>query len=255
MGGWAAAYWTGVRFLDGTWRGLPTPILLCLGDRGRLRDGAGVTLCRSRLAVPDVTTVRGLPVTTPVRTAFDGTRLAPTLVEAVVFLDMLLAAGILKPAEFAAYLPEHRPVWKGVGQARDALALADRATKSPPETRLRMLWMLRAGLPRPLVNRPVFTLDGRLIGVPDLLDPDSATVGEYDGEEHRELPNHTSDNVREEDLEDHGMVVTRVTRLDMRRPDLTVQRLTRAWSRGMSRDRRRDRWTLEQPERFRRLAA
>lgn len=129
----------------------------------------------------------------------------------------------------------------------------DAASKSPPETRLRMLWTLSAGLPRPLVNRPVFTFDGRLIGVPDILDLDSGTVAEYDGEEHRDLRNHTSDNAREEDLEDHGLVVARVTALDMQRPAVTAQRLTRAWSRGMGRDRGRDRWTLEQPEWFRRF--
>ncbi|MGI8700907.1 MAG: hypothetical protein ACR2JU_06835 [Nocardioidaceae bacterium] len=255
VGGWAAAYWRGARLLDGMEAGSPGPVLLCLGPCGKIRKHPAVILSRARLTDSDVAEARGLPVTTAVRTAFDGARLAPTLVQAVVFLDMMLSSGLLSKEELAAYLPEHRPAWKGVGQARKALELADSAAKSPAETRLRMLWMLTAGLPRPLVNRPVFSLDGHLLGIPDLLEPESGTVGEYDGEDHRELESHTSDNAREEELEDHGLVVTRVTALDMRRRDVTVQRLTRAWSRGMSRDRRRDRWTLDQPDWYLRWAA
>ena len=255
VGGWAAAYWCGVRFLDGMRAGTPTPVPLCLGPCGKLREHSRVTLDRARLTEEEMVEVRGLPLTTPVRTAFDGARLAGSLVEAVVFLDMMLAAGLLSQEDLAAYLLEHRPAWKGVEQARKALALCDAGSKSPPETRLRMRWILTAGLPVPLVNRPLFGLDGRLLGIVDLLDEEAGTVAEYDGAEHRELVNHTADNAREEDLEAAGLVVTRITAVDLRRPDLVAQRLTRAWSRGMGRDRRRDRWTLEQPEWFRRRAA
>jgi hypothetical protein len=248
LGGWAAAYWMGVRFLDGMRGGDATPVLLNIGDgTGHIRKAPGVTVLRTRITAEELVRVRGFQVTTPVRTAFDGARLAPTLVEAVIFVDMMLASGLVTVDELAAYLPEHRAAWKGVAQARRALALADPATKSPPETRLRLLWTLEAGLPRPLVNRPVFTLDGHLIGFPDILDPMSATVGEYDGDQHRELAQHTADNAREEDFEDHGLVVTRVTRMDLQRDQRTVQRLNRAWQRGMARDRRLDRWTLTPP--------
>ncbi len=264
IGGWAAAYWRGARFLDGR-HGLDpqgggsasarlhrAPVLLCVGDgTGHIRPSPGVQLSRARLTAEDVTVVRGLAVTTAVRTAFDGARLAPSLVEAVVFLDMMMAAGLLTLDELAAYLPAHRPAWKGVGQARGAWSLADPASKSPPETRLRMLWIREAGLPRPLVNRAVFSLDGALIGIPDLLDVESATVGEYDGEEHRDLRNHTADNAREETFEEHGLVVARVTSIDLGRTGPTVQRLNRAWRRGMGRDRARDRWTLCQPDWYR----
>jgi hypothetical protein len=33
-----------------------------------------------------------------------------------------------------------------------------------------MFYRRRAGLPRPDVNQPVFDLDGRFLGIPDLLD-------------------------------------------------------------------------------------
>ena len=119
------------------------------------------------------------------------------------------------------------------------------------ETRLRMLWMLRAQLPRPLVNAPVFNWREELVAIVDLLDQDAGTVGEYDGGQHRELAEHSGDNVREEALEDLGLVVTRVTSLNMRERDETAARLMRAWERGESRDRTKDRWTIVQPDWYR----
>jgi hypothetical protein len=50
--------------------------------------------------------------------------------------------------------------------------------------------------------------DGRFVARTDLLDPEAATVGEYDGGHHRDLQRHTSDNVREEDLEGLNLEVT-----------------------------------------------
>jgi len=194
-------------------------------------------------------------VTTPVRTAYDGARLAPSLTEATVFVDMMLASGLTTETELAVYLADHRPAWKGVGQARNALRFADGATRSPQETRLRMLWMINAALPRPLVNPPIFGWDGSLLGLADLLDPDAGTVGEYDGDQHRELNQHPRDNVREEAFEEHGLVVTRVTSLDLRNREATAARLARAWFRGESRDRSKDRWTLVQPNWYRRRTA
>ncbi len=165
---------------------------------------------------------------------------------------MMLAARLVTEAELASYLVEHRPAWKGVAQARNALRLADRSTRSPQESRLRLLWMIGAGLPRPLVNQPVFTLAGDLVGIADILDPDAGTVGEYDGEQHRELENHTQDNAREEALEEVGLVVTRVTSLDLHDRPRTAARLARAWERGEGRDRTRDRWTLVRPSWYQR---
>ena len=110
-----------------------------------------------------------------------------------------------------------------------------------------MVWMLTAGLPRPLCNPPVFDLDGTLLGFPDLLDPEAGAVGEFDGKGHRELAQHGADNARKECLEDHGLVVTRAVSLKFAdRPGL-AERMRRARARGMQRDRRRDRWTLEAP--------
>ncbi len=49
---------------------------------------------------------------------------------------------------------------------------------------MRMIWVVDAGLPRPLCNMPIFDRHGRHIGTPDLLDPVAGVVGEYDGALH-----------------------------------------------------------------------
>ncbi|MDQ3307838.1 MAG: hypothetical protein M3499_05715, partial [Actinomycetota bacterium] len=206
-----------------------------------------VDLSRERLPESDVLESRGLTCTAPLRTAFDGSRLAPCLVEAVVHLDMLLTCGLVIRAELQTYIAEH-PGWRGIQQARDALALAEQGSRSPPETRLRLIWVLDAGLPPLLVNRAVFDLRGRLLGYPDALDVDSGTVLEYDGDDHRELLAHTQDNAREETFEDHGLIVSRATRLDMRGDrGRLVARMRAARARGLRRDRSLDRWTLQPP--------
>ncbi len=249
VGGWASAYWRGVRLLDGNTsdaRGLQ-PILLLLGPTGKIRPRPLIELSRERLASTDVEEFRGVRRSSDLRTAFDGARLATSLYAAVVFLDMMLTAGLVDVSQLASYWSEH-PGWRGVGQARRALSLASRGSRSPPETRLRLLWVLEAGFPAPLVNPPVFDLEGRLLGYPDVLDADAAVALEYDGDDHRDVQQHADDNVREERFEEHGLVVCRVGRLDVRhRRAQTIQRLTAARARGLARDRSRDRWTLQPP--------
>ena len=78
-------------------------------------------------------------------------------------------------------MPRPSPAGPGIPQCRDALVLADENSWSPWETRMRLVWMLDAGFPRPLCNPPIFDRFGQHIGTPDLLDPEAGVVGEYDG--------------------------------------------------------------------------
>ncbi len=110
-----------------------------------------------------------------------------------------------------------RSGWKGVPVVRQAIDLADGRSASPQESRLRVFWMLDVGLPRPLVNWPVYDADGHLLGIADLLDVEAGLVAEYDGSEHRGLKRHTDDNAREEGFERVGLTVVRATSLDLGR--------------------------------------
>jgi hypothetical protein len=247
LGGWAAAFVHGATDLDGrTWSGRLEPVLFVLPYRRRIRR-AGIRPIRTPVALADVVEIGGARVTAPLRTCFDLMRLR-TLEEAVVAADAMLRAKVVTVEGLADYVHQHTG-WRGVDTARLAVDLADSRAASCPESRLRVLWVVDARLPRPQVNRPVFNPDGLLLGVPDLLDCESGLVGEYDGAVHREPRRHAADNVREERLESHGLTVIRTTAIDLwQERRQTVRRLRDGYRRAMDRDRRYDRWTVDGPE-------
>lgn len=242
IGGWAAAYLHGVTQLDGrSWAGELEPVLIALPYHRRIRR-AGIETVRAPLSPGDVTVTKLVRVTAPVRTCFDLIRRG-SLEDAVVAVDAMLRRGVVSMDELRRYVAD-RPGWKGVPQARAALDLADAGSASGPESRLRVLWVVEAGLPRPEVNCEVYDPVYRFIGIPDLLDTEVGLVGEYDGAQHRELRHHTADNVREERLEALGLVVVRATSIDLKADrSKLVSRLRSAYQRasGWSRPRR---WRL-----------
>jgi len=247
LAGWAAAYVHGADLLDGldpeTMR--PLPVTINLGnDLGRA-DTRDVRYVRDQLSHDDRQVRYGIPVTSPVRTALDGARWAVDPVEAVVFLDQITRALDLRVDDLiAAAAASHRA---GMPLVRRVLPLVEPASANPWESRLRMFYIGPAGLPRPLVNRPIFDLDEHLLGIGDLFDPEAGLVGEFDGQDHRLRRQHRADNLREEKLEGANLVVCRVDSLDLRYPVPLAERLRERHAQGLRRDRRRDRWTLVEP--------
>ncbi|HEY5783863.1 MAG TPA: hypothetical protein VIT65_03715 [Microlunatus sp.] len=95
------------------------------------------------------------------------------------------------------------------------------------------------------------------LGVPDLLQVESALAIEYDGAswstgrryEHRDRDQHREENAREERLERAGLVVVRADKSDLvQHRRALADRLRAARADGLARDRSRDRWTLDEPE-------
>ena len=118
----------------------------------------------------------------------------------------------------------HRPAWTGVPLVRQALLLAGEDSRSPQATRMRLVWVIDAELPRPLCNRPVFDLAGRLLGYPDLFDPVGGVVGEYDGADHKDIDRPRSDVAREQVFRDHGLEYFAVASGALSTQHLVVQR-------------------------------
>lgn len=258
IGGWAAAYAHGVDWLDGRDHHTlaPQPVPVLLAPPMSRRSSPAVRYVQLARAVPSVATIDGIPFTRERRTAMDLARWAADLAEAVVALDALLGARILR----ADVLRKGRvaaPGSRGIAQATRAVELCRPGVRSPWESRLRMLWVLELRLPSPLVNPPVFDLAGNFLGAPDLLDEEAGLAIEYDGvawastttpDGHRDAGRHREDNAREEQLERAGLIVVRADHQDMMRHRCRLaERLTSARSDGLSRNRRRDRWTLEPP--------
>ena len=67
------------------------------------------------------------------------------------------------------------------------------------------VWEGDLGLPRPLMNREVLDLSGRLIAVVDLIEVDSGTYGEYNGASHRSRDRQRRDEARADALRRAGL--------------------------------------------------
>ncbi|TMC39968.1 MAG: DUF559 domain-containing protein [Chloroflexi bacterium] len=96
-----------------------------------------------------------------------------------------------------------------MARLRRAVELAEPATESPMETRLRMRLVL-AGLPRPQVQA---SLGEPFPARVDLYDPEHRLAIEYDGATHRDSL--ASDNRRQNRLLDAGYRVLRFTASDV----------------------------------------
>lgn len=251
LGGWASAFRQGVCYLDGWDRaGRPQPVLLHTLPGHQVRRRDGILPCRAALLSGELIWFDGDPMTTLARALYDEMRLAPSLVEAVVVIDMGVSrlAGHARTtiAEVGRVIGRHVKT-RGIVQARRALERATDRSCSPLESRTRVV--AEDALPAVTwrINRPVFDAAGRLLGIADLIDPETGLVIESDGAVHRESARHTADNVREEGMEDTNLTVVRVTSRDHGDTVALDRRLRRGHRRAMTRDPRRDRWTLIEP--------
>lgn len=242
--GWGSGRMHGAAFLDGRAGRtmLPVQVLLPAGSHRAARPG--VRFVEGR---PDeVVLIHGIRCAAIVPAVFDAMRLRRDVRDAVVDLDMVAAARLVTVADVQEHLAS-RASWRGtpgVPIVREALPLASNRSASPPETRLRLVWQLDAGLPPPLVNVPVYDRRGRFLGIPDLLDLEAGLAVEYDGDDHRDPVRHSDDVDREAGFRGAGLEVTRVTGRDLRRTPELVHRLRTARSRSRFEPASRRRWVI-----------
>lgn len=231
--GWGSLRMQGAGFFDGLMPDGRTemPVPLCVGPLAQIRRAPGGDVSRERLLANELVLVHGVQCTRLRRALFDAMRMAPDVREAVVAMDMAAAAELVSISQMVAYVEAH-PGWEGVQQVRDALVLADENSRSPSETRMRLVWQLDAGFPRPLVNQPVFDLDGNLLGIADLLDPVAGVVGEYDGADHRKALRHSKDVAREDRFRRRDLEYFKVTGPDMLSTPVVTDRMASSRSRA-----------------------
>lgn len=242
--GWAGLRWAGAAWFDGTSDGA-TPVDVPVVARRHLRAQQGFSVSQEFLHPDEIEVVDGLPVTLAARSVVFEMRYADGLGEAIVALDMACYADLVSLAEVAAYVGRLGPV-TGVQQARDALAEGEENSWSPQETRMRGVWTRRAGLGRPLCNAPVFTLDGRHVGTPDLIDARTGLVGLYNGSDHLSLVGAAADVKQEAAYRDLGLEPVTMLATDWLDLGGFVERLYAGARRARSRRGPRA-WTLEAP--------
>jgi very-short-patch-repair endonuclease len=197
-------------WLHGLEATLPDPIEVTVPLHVRVSGRAGMAVRRSALDVAEVVQIRGAPVTSVVRTLADlCARLS--LVEAVVLADAALHQRRVKPAELSSWAALN-PRRHGIRRLRRVLDLAEPASESQMESRLRMVLVL-AGLPRPTAQVAVHDHSGRFAGRLDLYYERSRLGIEYDGANHRDRL--AEDNRRQNKLLAAGVQLLRFTAGDV----------------------------------------
>lgn len=211
--GLSAAALYGTRWIDPR---LPAELFRRNGKRVN-----GIVIHRDELSSDEVRMVRGIPATTPARTAFDLGRRSP-LKTAVIRLDALAQATGVLALDVAPLLARHRGV-RGVVQLRAALDLMDGGAESPQETRTRLV-LINAGLPKPQTQIVVPT--GRSFYRIDMGYAEFKVGVEYDGEQHWTDPaERTRDIDRQAELLARGWLIIRVSADMLRhRPHVIVAR-------------------------------
>jgi hypothetical protein len=243
--GWASLRWRGAAFFDGTGPRGPLPVPLAAGQ-ARLRKDPRIAISQAQLAPTERTYLAGVWCATVQRALFDAMRTANDVRSAVVCMDMAAAARLMSVELMSRYVTL-RPAWTGVPLVREALRLSSNDSRSPQETRMRLVWVLDAGLSTPLCNVPVFDRDGRLLGYPDVLDAVAGVGGEYDGEDHKGRERHRADVAREQLFRDHGLEYFTVVEGDMQDRALVVDRMHSARRRALFEPPEQRAWTLDPP--------
>lgn len=241
--GWAALRWLRDGWFTGVDPGghpLPVDLLISTVD---VKSQPGFVVCGEGTGPDNIIRVDDVPVTVPAWSVSFMMRRSSTLREAVVALDMAAYSDVASIAEVAEVIG-HQSSWTGVPQAREALALADENAWSPQETSMRLHWTAAVEGARPRGNVPIFDLQGRHLGTPDLVDVAAGVAADYDGTVHLPRDQRRADRTRDEVFADHGIEMVRWLSGD--RPGDFLARLHRALDRARRRDGER-RWTAEPP--------
>ncbi len=249
LGGWASLRAQGNTWFDPNCETGVRPVMIHCLVGSQLRRRAGIVPNRGLLFADEFYRLERYDVTSLARAAYDEMRMAKGLRNAVVVLDMAVSTTSNVPhtsiSAITRVIESHHKT-RGIEQARRALSLGSSRSASPWETRTRLIAHMDAGLKGLLVNAPVFDAAGDLLGIADLLDPQTGLVIESDGAGHREAQAHSADNIREEKFERALMTVVRVAALEHANRFAVAARI-----RAAQRDAKKtmnNRWTLEKPE-------
>lgn len=245
--GWAGLRWQGGVWFDGLAPDGVTelPVTILTADNN-VRDQAGFVISEERRDLTELVVVDGLAVSDPLRSITFEMRYAASVREAVVAFGMAAYSDLVSAAEVVQHSQLH-PGWTGAPQLRAACGLLEENAWSPWEDRTRMVWLLDAGLPAPLANRPIFDRHGNLLGTPDLLDEEAGLVIEYDGEVHLGHERRRLDKEREARFRRYGLEYLTVRRGDTAARDLLAHRMRTTRSRARFAAPSRRQWSVETP--------
>jgi hypothetical protein len=245
--GWAGLNWLGGRWFGGVRHGRDRPVTLGVADRSiRPQPLFGITTSEERMSPRELMVHRGLRVTTAMKSLFFEMRYAASETEAVQYADMAAYDDLVSRAELVAFVAIN-PGWTGIDLARAGAEDMDENAWSPLEVTMRRVWEHDAELPRPWCNRPVFDLNGRHLGTPDLIDPVVGVLGEYNSALHLEGTRRSIDVDREARFRAAGLECVEMITGDLANPFPFIGRLRDAYVRAARIPVADRRWTLEPP--------
>ncbi|HET6937910.1 MAG TPA: hypothetical protein VFI19_04870 [Nocardioides sp.] len=243
--GWASLRWRGGWWFGGsTAGGAERPVQVAM-PRSLLREQAAFTICTERWDHRELEVVDGLQVGSAVRSICFEMRYAAHPEDALAALEMACFHDLVSVDEASTWIDWH-PSYTGIEQAREARDLADENAWSPMEHHLRRCWLPH--VPLLLCNHPVFDLNGRHMGTPDVIDPRTGVLGEYDGGLHLEGARRAADLRREHDFRVHGLEPVTMLSQDAFNPGPFKLRLRTAYHNAEQRPASERRWTLELPD-------
>lgn len=235
---WAALRLHGAAYFDGG----DGRLVALIGGIRRPRATQGVSVSRAFVDPAAIVEVEGIPVVTPSRALLDEVTSLPAIEAAVVAIDMALAAGLLSQGDLEAQWSVDAHRHRGPF-ARSASAAARPNSSSPQESRTRLVWELRAGLPRLAVNPRVCSQQGDFVLMPDLLDVEAGLAVEYDGAVHLSVARRFRDVSREDAARAVGLDVMVVTAPDLWTASELAERMRRRRRQALEQPRPR-RWSL-----------
>jgi hypothetical protein len=181
-----------------------------------------VIVHRMKLYDDEVTLLDGIPITTPERTWLDLAEML-TVDELVVVGDSCIR--VPRPEFEDRILPycgledlqrmiDRHKGKRGIRKAREAIGLIRVGSDSPQESMLRLA-LVRAGLPEPELNVPIFDGDGTSHHEPDLSYPKYRVGIEYEGEHHGDEGQVVRDIARSERYTALGWTEVRISKRHM----------------------------------------
>jgi len=195
------------------------------------RTRPGITTHRCQSLLPrDVTRQRGVPTTSPARTALD---VAPTLTHKQLtrLVNDALRQKLLRPAALSDVL-ERNPYHPGTKLLIRFIDSPNNPTNSDFEDEF-LAFVEKYGLPRPEIN---FPFNGRKL---DAFFPEHGVIVECDGWDfHKDRDAFEEDRERDTDHLDHRLITIRLTRQRLRAtPDDEAARLKRilSWAESLRR--------------------
>lgn len=178
-------------------------------DQYRGRPPDGVHLYSARLPRQHVRTLYGVPITTATRTVVDLARTL-TFMEGVVAVDSALRLGKTTDIGLADALRSCAG-WPGADQARRVTAFSSEDSGSVLESCARVVFA-EAGLPAPVLQAAVATVDGEFIGRVDFCWPAYRVIAEADGMAKYDDPRRAREQImRDIRLRDAGYKVVHFT--------------------------------------------